>query len=95
MFSNAGRFDLAHYYSVITTWVCVHNAAFYVGKRPVQKWRSADAPTVAGSDKTIFILRGKQSRDVLLIFGQNIDCEVTALSQVVVERGAFVYARKN
>lgn len=56
VFSDAGRFDLTHYYSVITTRVCVHNAAFYVGKCAVQKWRPADAPSVSGSDKTIFIL---------------------------------------
>lgn len=94
-FADGGRFYLADYDGVIAAGISMHHAAFEVCNRAIQQWRPGCAFGIASAIESILILRRESPGEMLLIFGQDADPEVCALSKTAMHGRALVYACKN
>jgi len=83
MLAERSGFNLADYYRVIAARIDPNHDAFQTRGRVVEQWRAGYAPPVAYIAEAVLILGSESPGEVFLIFRENIDREVRALGEPV------------
>jgi len=83
MLAERSGFNLADYYRVIAARIDPNHDAFQTRGRVVEQWRAGHAHPVAYIAEAVLILGSESPGEVFLIFRENIDREVRALGEPV------------